>query len=225
MKLTKLEHSGMILDKSGAKLIIDPGSFTTPITDGAGAVAVVVTHEHDDHWVPEQLSRLAAGNTDLRVFTSPGAAEKILATEVAEQAHIIGVATGDEHEVGPFRLRFFGGVHAEIHRSIPLIDNIGVVVNDVFAYAGDSYDVPLRADGEPLAVDTLAVPAYGPWMRMADSMDYIERVRPNRIFAVHEMLLSKAGKTLSANRYRGVIEALGGEYLDLQPYDTAEVPE
>lgn len=224
MKLTKLEHAGMMLEKSGSKTMIDPGKFTTPITDSAATVAIVVTHEHDDHWTPEQLSRIAERSKDVRIFAPAGAVAKIAETDVVQAAEIVPVKAGDEAEAGPFTLRFFGGVHAEIHHSIPRIDNIGVVVNDAFAYAGDAYDRPLGGDGEPLAVDTLAVPAYGPWMRMADSMDFIDAVRPDRVVAVHEMLLSKAGKTLSATRFRAVIEALGGEYLDLQPYESAEIP-
>lgn len=224
MKLTKLEHAGMTLERLAAKLIIDPGKFTSPVTESAGTVAIVVTHEHDDHWTPEQLARIAERNPDVVVFAPRGAAERILASGLESTVAVVPVDPGDEHEVGPFQLRFYGGVHAEIHRTIPRVDNVGVVVNDAFAYGGDAYDPPLTADGEPLAVGTLAVPAYGPWMRIADSIDFIDAVRPDRVLGVHEMLLSKVGKELAASRLRAAVEAIGGTYLDLQPYETVELP-
>lgn len=224
MKLTKLEHSGMILESTAAKLVIDPGKFTTPLTEVAGTVAVVITHQHDDHWTPEQLARIADRKPDLRVFAPADAAEQLRATDLVSMVSIEPVHAGDEATIGPFSLRFFGGVHAEIHRSIPRIDNVGVVVNDAFAYGGDAYDVPLDTEGEPLAVATLAVPAYGPWMRIADSLDLIEAVRPERVLAVHEMLLSKAGKELASARLRAMIESLGGQFLDLAPYESVEIP-
>jgi hypothetical protein len=43
---------------------------------------------------------------------------------------------------GPFTLRFFGGRHSVIHESIPVIDNVGVLVDDAFYYPGDSYAAP-----------------------------------------------------------------------------------
>ena len=36
MRLTKLEHAAFVVDASGDKLYVDPGKFTTPITESAG---------------------------------------------------------------------------------------------------------------------------------------------------------------------------------------------
>ena len=68
MKLTKFEHSCLVLDKNGSTLIIDPGSFTMPLTDIMGVVAVVITHEHADHWTPEQLTRILDRNPGARIL-------------------------------------------------------------------------------------------------------------------------------------------------------------
>ena len=189
MRLTKLEHSALVIEHSGAKLFIDPGKFTTPITEAAGAVAVVITHQHDDHWTPDQLRRIVEANTEVRLFGPAGVAA------AAADFDIEVVDAGDEVEAGPFRLRFFGGRHAIIHRSIPVIDNVGVLVNDALYYAGDSFTVP-----EGVAVEVLAAPAAAPWMKISEAMDYIEAIAPRRTFPTHEMLLSRAGKTLSNTR-------------------------
>lgn len=211
MRLTKLEHAALVIDDSGDRLYVDPGKFTTPITESAGTVAVVITHRHDDHWTPEQLRRIVDANPGVRIFGPAGVAE------AASDFAVETVAAGDEVEVGRFRLRFFGGEHAVIHPSIPVVDNVGVLVNDALYYAGDSFTVP-----EGVAVEVLAAPAGAPWMKIAESMDYVMAVAPRRAFPTHEMVLSQAGKALSNARLAWATEQGGGEYLPLEPGDTLD---
>ena len=211
MRLTKLEHAALVIDDSGDRLYIDPGKFTTPITESAGAVAVVITHEHDDHWTPEQLRRIVDTNPGVRILGPAGVAA------AASDFAVETVAAGDEVEVGPFKLRFFGGRHAQIHPSIPIIDNLGVLVDEALYYAGDSFAVP-----EGVAVELLAAPAGAPWMKISEAMDYILAVAPRRAFPTHEMLLSQAGKALSNARLGWATEQGGGEYLPLEPGDTVD---
>ena len=106
---------------------------------------------------------------------------------------------------------------AVIHPSIPIIDNVGVLVNDALYYAGDSFTVP-----EGVAVDVLAAPAAAPWMKISEAMDYIKAVAPRRAFPTHEMLLSRAGKTLSNTRLAWATEQGGGEFVPLEPGDTLD---
>lgn len=211
MRLTKLEHAALVVEHSGEKLYVDPGKFTTPITESAGAVAVVITHEHDDHWTPDQLGRIVEANPDVRILGPAGVASAAAGFPVEV------VNAGDEVEVGRFRLQFFGGQHAVIHRSIPVIDNLGVLVNDGLYYGGDSFTVP-----DDVAVDVLAVPAGAPWMKISEAMDYVVAVAPRRAFPTHEMLLSQAGKALSNARLAWATEQGGGEYLPLEPGDTLD---
>lgn len=214
MRVTKLEHAALVVEHSGDRLFIDPGKFTTPITEAAGALAVVVTHQHDDHWTPEQIGRIRDRNPDVRVFGPDGMAAAAAEAGIGVER----VAPGDEVEVGPFRLRFFGGRHAVIHSSIPVIDNVGVLVNDALYYAGDSFAVP-----EGVEVEALAAPAGAPWMKIAESMDYVMAVKPRRAFPTHEMVLSRAGKNLSNARLAWATEQGGGEYLPLEPGDSFDL--
>ena len=48
MRLTKLGHACVRLEKDGATLVIDPGAWSGP-DPLAGAQAVLITHEHPDH--------------------------------------------------------------------------------------------------------------------------------------------------------------------------------
>lgn len=217
MRLTKLEHAALIIELSGKKIYIDPGSFTTALAETAGAVAVVITHEHADHWTPEQLTRIAEMNSDLRIFAPEGVARAVAASGLKNVSVTI-VRAGDTAEVAPFTLRFFGATHAVIHESIPIIDNVGVLVNNELYYAGDAFTIP-----EGVEVDTLAVPAAGPWMKISEAMDFVLAIKPKRSFPTHEMLLSRAGKDLSNARIKSVTEQGGGEFFPLEPDESVDL--
>ena len=212
MKLTKLEHAALILETSGRKLFIDPGSFTTALTETANTVAVVITHEHADHWTPEQLDRILEMNPNVKIFGPAGVAA------AASGYSVTVVQAGDSVQAGPFTLRFFGATHAVIHASIPVIDNVGVLVNNELFYPGDSFTIPEGVD-----VGTLAVPAGAPWLKIGEVIDYVLAVKPRRSFPTHEMVLSRAGKELSNARIRGATEQNGGEFFPLEPNESLDL--
>lgn len=212
MRLTKYEHAGLLLEQDGQKLYVDPGSFTSPLTDTANAVAVVITHEHPDHWTPEQLNRVLELSPDAKIFGPEGVAA------AAADFDITVVHPGDTVEAGPFALRFFGGRHAVIHESIPVVDNVGVLINDTLYYAGDSFSVP-----EGVEVDVLAAPAGAPWMKIAETMDYVLAVKPKRAFPIHEMVLSRAGKDMANGRLAWATEQNGGAFSALEPGDSLDL--
>lgn len=212
MKLTKLEHAALILELNGQKLFIDPGSLTTALAETNNAAAVVLTHEHPDHWTPAQLDRIRDMNPEVPIFAPAGVAE------AAAPYLVTVVHDGNTVTAGPFTLRFFGETHAVIHESIPVIDNVGVLVNDELYYGGDSFTVP--ADTE---VGTLAVPAGAPWLKISEVMDYVVAVRPKRSFPTHEMGLSRFGKDLSNARIKAATEEVGGNFFALEPGDSLDI--
>ena len=212
MHLTKLEHSALILELSGQKLYVDPGSLTTPLTDTANTVGIIITHEHPDHWTPEQLDRILEMSPDAVIYAPSGVAA------AATGYSVTVVGAGDTVEIGPFTLRFFGREHAVIHSSIPVVDNVGVLVNEELYYAGDSFTIP-----EGVEVSTLAVPAGAPWLKISEVIDYVLAVKPKRSFPAHEMGLSRAGKNLSNARMLSATEQGGGEFFALEPNDSLDL--
>lgn len=212
MRVTKYEHATLRLDEAGDTLLIDPGSFTTPLDDLTGVVAVVLTHEHPDHWTPEHLDRIRRAAPDARVFGPAGVAA------AADGREITVVSPGDNVEAGSFRLRFFGGTHALIHSSVPLVDNVGVLVNDELYYPGDSYAVP-----EDVAVGTLAAPLGAPWLKIGEAIDFVLDVRPRRAFGVHDMTLSVLGRNMHRSRLAWATEQGEGEFFELDPGDSLDL--
>lgn len=212
MRVTKHEHACLRLERDGKTLLIDPGSFTLPLTDLRGVVGVVITHEHPDHWTAQHLDRIRESFPSVPLFAPEGVAR------AAAGFDITVVAPGDSVEAGPFRLSFHGGDHAVIHESIPTIDNVGVLVDDEFYYPGDSYAVPKKAD-----VRLLAAPVGAPWLKIGDAMDFVLAVKPRRVFATHDMTLSRAGLEMGRARLIWAAEQNGGEFVALEPGEAADL--
>ncbi len=207
MNVTKYEHAAMVVSKGTDRLVIDPGSFLATLPDTSGVVGIVITHEHADHLSADRVKELVEANPDARVLGPQGVADAAAASGIDVEV----VRAGDEVEVGPFTLRFFGEKHNVIHSSIPVIDNVGVLVDDEFYYPGDSYTEP------GVEVDLLAAPLGAPWLKIGEAMDFVLAVKPLRAFPVHDMTLSVAGKKLHNDRLQWATEQGGGTYTVLEP--------
>lgn len=208
MRITKYEHATLTLQKRGSTLVIDPGAFLTSLTEFPDVVGVVVTHEHPDHWAPRTLDAILERNPGIPVFGPQGFADAAAGYEVTV------VAPGDSAVAGEFALRFFGGRHAVIHESIPVIDNVGVLVDDEFYYPGDSYAVPEGVD-----VVALAAPLGAPWLKVGDAMDFVLAVQPKTAFGTHDMTVSAIGRGMHRDRLQWATEQHGGTFLALDPGD------
>jgi L-ascorbate metabolism protein UlaG (beta-lactamase superfamily) len=211
MRITKYEHACFVASIADKKLVVDPGSFTVPLPDQNNIVAVVITHEHPDHWTPDQLARILEHSPDAKLFGPQGVAD------AASEFDFTVVKAGDTIEVEPFTMEFFGEKHAEIHASIPLVDNIAVFINDTVFYPGDSFTLP------PKQVELLAVPSSAPWLKIGEVMDFVAAANPKRSFAVHEMINSVIGKGMANGRIEAVTTQGGGEFFPLEPGESIEL--
>ena len=212
MRITKFEHAGLRIDDSGETMLVDPGGFTNLPADLGQVTAAVITHEHPDHFDPANLQRIREIAPHVPIYAPAGVAAT--ASDVA----VTVIAPDESATVGAFTLRFFGGEHAVIHRTLPRIENVGVLINDELYYPGDSYAVPAGVE-----VQTLAAPLGAPWLKIGDAMDFVLAVRPRRAFGTHDMTLSQIGREMHRQRLRWATEADGGEFFDLDPGDVLEV--
>ena len=204
MKITKFGHACLEFEENGQHLILDPGVYTQPIEGRKEVQAIVITHIHDDHCYEEQLDRIVAGNPGITIYGTDEVKQRL--AESRPEFNTIAVHHGDFYEVGNYTLEFFGDMHAEIHRSIPLIQNCGVMVNDKLYYPGDSFTQPDRE------VEILACPSSAPWLKISEVMDFIAAVKPKRCFPTHNVHLSELGHQLNNGRIQAVTEQNGGKY-------------
>jgi L-ascorbate metabolism protein UlaG (beta-lactamase superfamily) len=124
MRLTKLGHACVRLEKDGSRLVIDPGVWS-----GAGALAgadaVLVTHEHPDHLDADAVRGALAANPGLQLWTNAAVASQL--GDLAAQVH--AVSHGDSFTAAGFEIHVYGRDHAQIMPEIPVIANTGYAVD------------------------------------------------------------------------------------------------
>lgn len=203
MELTKYEHACFTIEKDGQLLVVDPGGYSSDFIAPSNVVAIVVTHDHGDHFDHEQLEAIIGENPDAVIIGPETVTSQIEAFTTKT------VTIGDTLDIGPFHLEFFGGKHALIHPSLPLTANLGVLINDLLYYPGDSFSLP----GRP--VDTLALPAGAPWLKISEAMDFLTQIKPRLAFPTHDAVLSQIGKELADSRLGATASDIGSLYQRL----------
>ena len=203
MRITKFGHACVRIEHEGTTVVLDPGVFTDPsAVDGADAV--LVTHEHPDHYLPEHL--LA---TDAPVFTIEAVAAKIRSDAPAVAERLTVVAPGSSFDVG-VPVRAVGELHAVIHPEFPRITNSGYVLTlgDAKVYhPGDALTEP----GE--AVDVLFCPGSAPWMKASEAIEFARAVRAPRNLAIHDRVYSEAGLGIVDAHMNAFLPKEGLEYV------------
>jgi L-ascorbate metabolism protein UlaG (beta-lactamase superfamily) len=192
MELIKHGHACVVLAEEDRRLVIDPGVFTDPAAFD-GADAVLVTHEHADHFEPTRLRAALDAAPGLEVWTNRSVAAAL--EGLGGRVHVVGA--GDAIEVAGFDVRVHGELHAVVHPELPRVANVGFLVGGRVFHPGDALTVP----DEP--VSTLLLPMHAPWSKVAELIDYVRAVDADRAFAVHDGLLNDAGL--------GVVGGLLGE--------------
>ena len=182
MQLTKHGHACVVLSDGDRRLVVDPGSFTADDA-WAGASALLVTHEHADHFVPEKVRAALDADPALELWTNASVAAQL--EGLGPRVHTVGA--GDTFTAAGFDVSVHGEWHAVIHPDIPRVRNVGFLVEGTVFHPGDALTVP------EVAVPTLLLPAHAPWSKLAELVDYLRAVRAEQAFAVHDALLSDLG--------------------------------
>ncbi|MEU2280582.1 MBL fold metallo-hydrolase [Streptomyces sp. NPDC013178] len=211
MKLTKKSHACVRLEKEGRTLVLDPGGFTEE--DAAiGADAILVTHEHPDHFDEGRLRAALEADPAAQIWTLGSVAEKISAA-FPGRVHTVG--HGDTFTAAGFDVQVHGELHAVIHPDLPRITNVGFLIDGgrVF-HPGDALTVPDHP------VETLLAPVQAPWSKIAEVIDYVREVAPQRVYDIHDALLTDLARPI----YDTHLGNLGGsEHHRLASGASAEV--
>jgi L-ascorbate metabolism protein UlaG (beta-lactamase superfamily) len=209
MRLTKYQHACVLVEDDGARILIDPGIYSSGFEALTGLDAVLITHQHADHVDADRLGPLLAGNPHARVYADDATAsilrEKGLEATVASEGGQISAGVD---------VTVYGVNHAVIHPDIPIIPNVGYLINGRFFHPGDAFTVP------DVPVDVLGLPTGAPWLKLSEAVEYLRTVAPRVAVPIHE-----AGLARPAMHYRMFEQlALSGTSVQVvEPGDTIEV--
>jgi L-ascorbate metabolism protein UlaG (beta-lactamase superfamily) len=185
MKITKFGHCCLLIEEQGVRILTDPGTFTTQQDSLTNIDFVLITHEHADHFHVPSVKAILQNNPQAQIITN--AAVGALLTKEGIAFKVVG--HGQSADVNGVTIEGYGQKHALIHSSLVPVENTGYFVGSRFFYPGDAFTNP----GKP--VEILALPVAGPWMRIAEAIDYALALKPKICFPVHEAILKAPGMT------------------------------
>ena len=190
MRLTHLGHACLLAEVGGARMLFDPGVLSG-FDDVRDLDAVLITHQHPDHLDPARLGPLLAANPGARLWV-----DQDTVTAVPGLPEHTVVHRGDRFRIGATAIEVIGGLHAAVYGDVPGCTNAAYLIDDgALLHPGDSFTVPGRD------VDVLAVPVDGPWLKLAEAVDYVRAVRPRVAVPVHE------AETTDPAKYAGMLAA------------------
>jgi L-ascorbate metabolism protein UlaG (beta-lactamase superfamily) len=213
MQLTKFTHACVRLSDGERALVLDPGVFSEVDEALDGVAAVLITHEHADHIDVEKLRAAARRDPRLRVWGPAPVVEAL--GELGEQ--VVAVGAGESFEAGGFPVRTFGGQHALIHPLIPIVPNVGYLIDGAVYHPGDSFVVP---DAE---VETLLLPTNAPWSKASEVIDFAVAVRAPRAFQVHDSLVTPVYANIVEGHLTRIAAPFGLDFTHLEPKQTVSV--
>ena len=212
MLLTKIGHSCVRLEKDGARLLIDPGVWSGP-DQLAGASAILITHEHVDHLAADVVRSALERNADLELWSTAPVAGRF--ADFGGRAHT--VADGDVFTAAGFEVRAHGREHAAILPGLPVVPNVGFLIDANVFHPGDAFTVP------PEPVRTLLLPISAPWLKASEVFGYAGAVGPQVCYGIHDEVLNENGRGLIYQLGAAALGDGAGRLIRLNPGTSTEV--
>jgi len=210
VQLTKFTHACVRLDDGDRSLVIDPGVFSETQAALDGAAVVLITHEHADHLDADAVRARAKQDSRVRIY-APSSVTSTLA-DLGDQ--VVAVEPGQQFEAEGFSVRTYGGQHAVIHLSIPVIANVAYLVDDAIYHPGDSFTVP------DAPVGTLLLPTNAPWSKVSEVIDFAIAVRAARAFQVHDSLITPIATGMIEGHIERITAPFGTHFQHLDAMQT-----
>lgn len=215
MKVTKYAQSCLVIEEGGVKILTDIGSYSETVPDVTGLAAVLITHEHQDHFDLEKLKEVLARNPDAQVITHAAVGEKL--TE--EGIDWTAIESGETITVFGITIKSFGTEHAIIYGDSSPCRNTGFLIAGKLFMPGDAlHDVP------DTQVEILALPTGGPWHKMSEAIDYAKKINPRVAFPIHDAMYTEHYKESSIPRWiGGKLEEVGISFVNMTEGETQQL--
>lgn len=178
MKITKIFHSCVLIEKGKTKILIDPGTWVfgekiAKPSDFADVSAVLVTHEHPDHLDIKSLSEILKDGAD--VISNRSVSIKIKKANL--NSKILGY--GEHVKIGDISIEGIQSPHGT--NPIPMPENMGFLIQKNIFHPGDSLKVSNLKD-----VQVYIAPITAPWATLNTVVESTKKLAPKTVIPVHD---------------------------------------
>ena len=183
MKVTKYGHCCLLIEVNGLRILTDPGSYSEGQNEVKNIDLILITHEHPDHLHIDSLKQVLKNNPQAKIITNTGVGKLLDVEKIAYEIVDDQKSTTEKNVL----IEGFGTKHALMYETLPVVENTGYMIAERLFYPGDAWTNPNRK------VEVLALPVAGPWMKIAEAIDYAKTIKPKVCFPVHDGGLKKPG--------------------------------
>ncbi len=189
MKITKYGHCALLIEIDDVRIMTDPGSFSNGFEEVGNLDAIVITHEHVDHFHVPSLHAVLKQNPNAIVVTNSAVAKLC----EAENIKTTIVEDGQKTDIKNLELEGKGTIHAEVFEAFGRVMNTGYFfgIKDgapQLFYPGDAFTLPERE------VKVLAVPIAAPWLAIKEAIKFARESKAEFAVPVHDAVLSDFGR-------------------------------
>ena len=206
--IQKLADSCVRVEIGGHSALVDPGFYAweqneLDLTSMPAPDRLLVTHNHTDHLAIDFVQALVAAYPAMVIETNEEVAAVLGEAEIS-------ATTESTSWTGQFTAP---------HQPTPMgsqPQNVGFVVGDVFAHAGDSFTF----DAAPAV---LALPLLPPWGSTTEAVEIAKRLKPQYIVPTHDWHLAERGKRWLYGMTKKVLAEEDITVLPLADFETVTV--
>ncbi len=143
---------------------------------------MLITHEHQDHYHVESVAAVVKNNPDIEVVCNKAVAALIQKENIPCKVNVVG--DGESVTLHDVLIEGFGTEHARIYGDMGNVENTGYMVAGKFYFPGDNFHSPNKP------VDVLALPVAGPWMKIAEAIDFAKAIKAPKAFGVPDGMIT-----------------------------------
>lgn len=205
MRITKFGHCCMLVEEAGLRVLVDPGVYNE-FPDVSDIDVLLITHEHADHCHIDSVIKIVKENRSMEIITHQAVASLLESNGISATV----ISDGENIERKGVLIGSRGHTHAFVHPEVQVCANTGYLVGQKLFFPGDCFHVPEDA------VDVLALPVAGPWMKLSEAIDYAKAIHPRIAFPVHDGMLKDNALGSSRDFPKKILEPLGIEFRAIQ---------
>lgn len=206
MRITKFNHSCLVVEQNGMCVIIDPGNYSLEVlnvNDVPRLDYLLITHAHQDHCDIPLIKALMAKFPNARVITN-NSVKEMLAKE-----GITAMTQGD------MNVALTPVPHEKIWMSTTPTENTMITLFGKLSHPGDSLSMQQTAE-------ILALPISGPWCNTTQAVEVAAKLKPKIIIPIHDFQWKDDFRQAMHQRLQEYFRPLG---IDFRPIELGDIIE